>query len=302
MQKLIIEARINEYAMRDQNPNVPWTPEEIARDAAECRAAGASIVHFHARKPDGAPCHDEREYAETIARVHETCDVLVHPTLGAFTLSASAEGRLAHVLNMAKDPRTRPDFAPLDMGSTNVDLYDPKKRRFLSNETVYTNTTATLQYFAEQIRQAGLKPALAIWNVAFLRQALAFLDAGLIDEPVYCTFLLSEPPYLAGHPATEEGLRAFTAFLPKDRRIEWSALALASNLLDIAEPVLRAGGHIAIGLGDHSYAELGRPRNADLVARVANLARSLGREVASPEETRDILAMRQPQTRQAVSA
>ncbi len=32
--KLIIEARVNEYMMRDANPNVPWTPDEIAEAAA----------------------------------------------------------------------------------------------------------------------------------------------------------------------------------------------------------------------------------------------------------------------------
>ncbi len=57
MKKLIIEVRVNEYAMRDENPNVPWTPDEIARDAAAIQAAGASILHFHARKPDGSPDH-----------------------------------------------------------------------------------------------------------------------------------------------------------------------------------------------------------------------------------------------------
>ena len=53
--KMIIEARINEYAMREENRHVPWTPDEIAETAARCRQAGASIVHFHARKPDGSP-------------------------------------------------------------------------------------------------------------------------------------------------------------------------------------------------------------------------------------------------------
>ncbi len=56
--KLIIEARVNEYMMRDANPNVPWTPDEIARAAAEAREAGASIVNYHARNADGSPCHD----------------------------------------------------------------------------------------------------------------------------------------------------------------------------------------------------------------------------------------------------
>ena len=68
MNKLIIEARINEYMLREQgNVNVPYTPEEIAADAVACRAAGAAIVHFHARKPDGAPEHSAEVYANTLS-------------------------------------------------------------------------------------------------------------------------------------------------------------------------------------------------------------------------------------------
>ena len=98
MHRLIIEARVNEYASRRNNPNVPWTPEEIARDAAACRAAGAGIVHFHARNADGSPNHAMAEYADTIARVRAVSDILIHPTLGAFTLDAPAETRIAHVI------------------------------------------------------------------------------------------------------------------------------------------------------------------------------------------------------------
>ena len=58
--KLIIMARINEYMPRDNNKHVPFTPDEIAQAAVECEAAGASIVHFHARQPDGAPSYDPK--------------------------------------------------------------------------------------------------------------------------------------------------------------------------------------------------------------------------------------------------
>jgi uncharacterized protein (DUF849 family) len=291
MQPLIIEARVNEYAMRQRNPHVPWTPEEIARDAAACREAGAGIVHFHARNADGSPNHDAGEYAETVARVHEACDVLVHPTLGAFTLDAPAEERIAHVIAMAGNARTRPDFAPMDMGSTNVDAYDPAGRRFRTTETIYRNSTGTLQHFAERIREAGLKPALACWNVGFTRQALAFCEAGLLDEPLYIDFILSDGWLLAGHPGTKAGIEAHLAFLPAGIRVEWGCCRVGGDLLELAETVIARGGHVAIGLGDHAYAEHGAPTNAELVARVAEIGRRHCRPPASPAQVRDMLAM-----------
>ena len=101
MRKLIIEARVNEYAMRDENPLVPWTPEEIARDAAACAEAGAAVVHFHARQADGAPEHGYDAYAETCSRIRAACPALIHPTLGYVALGAPAEERLRNVLRLA---------------------------------------------------------------------------------------------------------------------------------------------------------------------------------------------------------
>ena len=86
MEKLVIEVRANEYAMRDQNRNVPWTAEELGRDAEEVQAAGASIIHFHARSEDGSPAHATADYAAAIKAIRDVSDLLVHPTLGQITV------------------------------------------------------------------------------------------------------------------------------------------------------------------------------------------------------------------------
>ena len=222
MKKLILEARINEYQSRDLNSNVPWLPDEIAQDAACCRDEGASIVHFHARAADGSPDHSYDTYADTIRKVRFQSNILVHPTLGFVTLDASAEQRLAAVTALSQDADTRPDFAPMDTGSVNVDWYDPVLKQFKTKGLVYRNDTATLEYFAKQIGELGLKQYLVSWNVSFTRQAEAFMDMGLIDQPAYLLLLLSDDIMLAGHPGTPQGLDAHTAFLPKDKDVEWT--------------------------------------------------------------------------------
>jgi len=63
MTNLIIDVRINEYTLRKDNPNVPYSPEEIANQALECSREGASILHYHARDPQtGAPSSDVKLY------------------------------------------------------------------------------------------------------------------------------------------------------------------------------------------------------------------------------------------------
>lgn len=292
VRKLIIEARVNEYMMREQgNPNVPYTPEEIARDSVACREAGAAILHFHARKPDGAPDHAAASYADTVRRIRAGSDILVHPTLGYVTLDSTPEERLAHVLDMAKNPATAPHFAPMDMGSLNVDRYNAQARRFETTNLVYRNATATLTHFAENIRAAGLKPYLVSWNIGFTRYVGAFMDMGLLAEPGFLCFCLTDNTFLGGHPGTLRGLQAHLDFLPEGRHIEWTVVNFGGNLFALAAAIIAQGGHISIGLGDYTYHELGQPTNAALIRRIAEIARELGREVASPDEARAMLGI-----------
>ena len=129
------------------------------------------------------------------------------------------------------------------------------------------------------------------WNVSFTRQHEAFMDMGLIPEPAFLLLLLSDGIMLAGHPGTAEGLDAHTAFLPKNKRVEWTVCNYNGDLLRVTEKIIKEGGHISIGLGDYPYAEHGAPTNAELIRKVRDQARALGREVATVEDTREMLAM-----------
>ena len=292
MRKLIIEARVNEYMMREEGaPHVPYSPQEIAADASACREAGASILHFHARKPDGSPEHAPEAYAETVERVRASSDILIHPTLGYISNVERDEDRLAHVVSMAADPKRKPHFAPMDMGSLNVDRYNAQARRFETTDLVYRNSTRTLTHFAQTLRAAKLKPYLVSWNIGFTRYVSAFLDMGLLDEPAFLCFCLTDNTFLGGHPGTMRGLQAHLDFLPADREVEWTVVNFGGNLLSLAGAVIAQGGHLSIGLGDYAYGEFGQPTNAEIVRRVAALARDLGREIATPAEAAAMLRM-----------
>ena len=293
MEKLIIEVRINEYASRKHNPNVPFSPEEICDEALRCWRQGASIIHYHARDPlSGAPSSKTDYYAETARRIHEKSDLIVMPTLGAWTLP-SPEARMSHIIEMAGDPATLPEFAPIDMTTSNVDFYDARQRRFLTDDVVYMNPTKTLRYFAETIRAAGVRPYVALWNVGSIRVSAAFVEAGLLEQPLYGGIVLSEGGLFAGNPGSVRGLEAMIDFIPPNLLLHWSVMCVGGNLFPLVGTALERGGHIAIGLGDYPYGELGTPRNADLVERIAQMAREIGREIASPPETRKILGLGQ---------
>src|SRR5215510_8942998 len=289
--KVIIEVRINEYTMREPNPHVPYSPEEIASQALECWREGAAIIHYHARDPHtGAPSADPRLYAETVRRIKERSDLITMPTLGAWWMP-SPESRIAHIVEMAKDPTTKPELGPIDMATGNVDLFDPTAKRFRTTETVYLNTTKTWQFFAETMQSVGVKPIQALWHIGSVRANQAFIDMGVFTEPVWCELVLTEGGILAGHPGTIKGLEAFLDFIPQDGTWQWSVMSYGGNLFPVAAAAMERGGHVSIGLGDYHYRELEFPNNARLVARVAQLARDMGREVATPEETRRMLGV-----------
>lgn len=295
MKKMILEARINEYAMRDANPHVPWTPDEIAETAARCREAGASIVHFHARNPDGSPQHAVETYAEIIRKIRSKCDILVHPTLGWFSNDEDPAGRIRCVTTLAKDPSTRPDLAPIDTGSVNLETYDRAGRRLENADRVYINRTDTLELYSREFRTAGIKPVLVCWSIGFVRRAAALIEMGLVPEPAYFLLNMTDGAYITGHPGTEQGLDALLRFRPTGCALEWASNVVGGDLLKLTEISARLGGHIAPGIGDHAYAELGCPRNEDVVRLAAERAIAAGREIATPDDARELLGLSKPE-------
>jgi len=290
MDKLIIEVRINEYAMRDENPHVPWTPAELGFTCRDIENAGASVVHFHMRKPDGAPAHGLQDYADAVTSIRRHSKLSINPTLGQITVGGSLE-RISHLEHFKDRPDLLPEICGIDPGSTNIDTYDAQARQFKSLEKSYVNSHGTLQLFAQRFKELGIKPALACWSIPFLRTSAALIDMGLIDPPPYFTFICTEGGVMGGHPATPNGLRAYLDHLPTKVPALWSVCCKSGNLLPLAMTAIEQGGHVAIGIGDYSYPELNYPSNAKLVDEVVKLARLVGREVASSQEAREILAL-----------
>lgn len=248
--KIILAVRINEYAMRDQNPNVPYGPEGIANQAFECWREGASIIHYHARDPKtGALASDPKIYAETVRRLKEKSDLITMPTLGAWWMP-SPEARIAHIVEIAKNAMTKPEFVPIDMATSNADTFDPRAKRFTTTDTIYMNTTKTWQYFAETMKSVGVKPIPVLWTIPSVHATQAFVDTGFFEEPLYCELVLTENWLLARHPGTVKGMEAFLDFFPTKTNWQWSVLCVGGNLFPVITAAMEGGEHISIGLGD----------------------------------------------------
>jgi uncharacterized protein (DUF849 family) len=232
-------------------------------------------------------------YAAAIRAIRENSDLLVHPTLGQNTVKGHEE-RIRHIVELSKDSKLRPDIVGIDTGSANIDVYDASKKAFRTGDKVYVNAHETLMLFCRRLRECGVKPSLVAWTGPFLRSAGALMDMGLADEPGYALLVHCEGGILGGNPGTPDGLKAFLDQMPKSRHMEWTVCCKEGNLFTVAMMAIALGGHVAIGIGDYDYPELGTPSNAQLVREIVHMARLVGREVATPAETRRILGLCQP--------
>ena len=114
---------------------------------------------------------------------------------------------------------------------------------------------------------------------------------GLVDEPAYMLLNMTDGPFITGHPGTEAGLAAHLQFLPAGQRIEWSSNVVGGDLLKLGRMSAERGGHFAPGIGDYACRELGCPANEAVVARAADIARAAGREIATPNDAREMLGL-----------
>jgi 3-keto-5-aminohexanoate cleavage enzyme len=288
MAKVMIEAAINGSAMRGPNPNIPYSPEEIAADAAASCRAGAALIHFHVRDPqNGRWVHDVPYYAEVYRRARRECDALLWPT---FPLDGEPAARVRHFVELAKDPATKPDLGGADMGSVNLAGYDPETKKISNGGLIYCNSYDTSRFFLETMRELGLRPTLQIFDPSFLRAALVFLDQGLLSEPLLLKFYLGGPELPFGLPPTLRSLEAYLDML-RGVRCNWFAATLGGDNLPMVPLIVSLGGHVRVGLEDFQYARGGRLSNPQVVERAAAAIRAMGHEVATPAAARRMLEL-----------
>jgi 3-keto-5-aminohexanoate cleavage enzyme len=274
LEKLIITAALCGSApMKSQNPNVPYTPAEIAAEAVRSREAGAAVVHIHVRDPNtGAPAFEKALFAETVERIRDKCKVLINLTTSGFNITGPDVGE-ARLMPLS----LKPDLCSLDVGSLNF-----RGGRIFQNPPEWVEKAATA------MKSAGVKPEMEVFDMGHIRQARDLVERGLTGPPPYFQLCLGIPWGVEG---TLESLMEMRKRLPAGAA--WSALATGPLQLSLTTHALLMGGHVRVGFEDNLYLRRGEKAgsNADFVERTAALARLLDREVAEPEDARRILGL-----------
>lgn len=251
------------------NPAVPVTPDEIAADAERVVAAGAAIVHLHARDEDGAPTWRPEVYREIVHLVRERCPEVVICVSTSGRTFRTFEERAA-VLDLDGDEA--PELASLTLGSLN----------FPAQASI--NEPDMIRRLAERMRERGIVPELEVFDLGMADYLGYLVDREILQPPIYVNVLLGSLGTLS---ADAFNLAAVVRALPPGAT--WSAAGIGRFQLDVNTLAIAMGGHVRVGLEDNLWFDRARTVEADnesLVRRVVDLAATLERPPATPDEAR----------------
>jgi len=267
LEKLIITAAVTGAEVtRDLQPNLPLTPEEIAEEAYNCYKAGASIIHVHARDEEGKPTQGYEYYKKIKEAIENKCNVIFQPSTGGATWHSFEERMQPLKLN--------PEMATLSAGTSNF------------GDDVFMNTNEYIGKFAQEMLNRNVKPEIEVFERGMIKNALTFVKKGLLKTPLHFDFVLGVP---GACPGEIEDLVYMVDKIPSDAT--WTVAGIGRYELPLAMHAIAMGGHVRVGFEDNIYFKKGEKAksNAQLVERIANLAKEYGREIATPDEARKIL-------------
>jgi uncharacterized protein (DUF849 family) len=274
-----------------KHPELPVTPEQIANAVLSAAQAGAAVAHIHVRDPEtGQGSRDVDLFADVVERVRASdIDVIVNLTAGMGggwfpnedgdpslpgpgTDMIGPEERLAHVNKL------RPDICSLDCGTMN----------FGDNE-IYVSTPAYLRTMAKLTQEWGVKPELEVFDLGHISLAKQLISEGIIDAPPLFQICLGIP---WGADATTENMVAMRNALPPGAN--WASFGVGRMEMPMVAQAVLLGGNVRVGLEDNLYLDKGvLASNADLVTRAREIIERLGAKVASPDEARKTLGLKQ---------
>jgi len=268
-------------ANRDQCPAIPYTPEEYAAEARRIVDEGGTMIHIHARTPDGTPSYEVEDFrAITEAIKSEVGDqVIVNYSTGA--IGIPVEKRIEYLREL------RPDVAALNMGSMNYAKYSKKRKGFVFN-TVFQNPFDEIIEFLTVMRELGIKPEHECFDLGHVGSLYPLLDMGVLEKPLHVDCVMG---VVGGARPTAANLAAMAAEVPEGSH--WGVIGISREQWTLVAAALTLGGSIRVGLEDNFYlpnGEMARS-NGDLIAKARQMTEDAGRRPATVDEARQLLGI-----------
>jgi len=273
MEKLIITAAIcGAEVTKENNKQVPYTVDEIGREAESAYKAGASIIHLHVREDNGTPTQNIERFKGCIEEIKKKCsEVIIQPSTGG-AVGMNNEERLQPIY---LDPP--PEMATLDCGTMNF-----------GGDEIFINTENTIIYFAEEMNKRNIKYELECFDKGMVDMVLRLQKKGYIKKPLHFNFVLG---VIGGINASPRDLTFLVESIPEGST--YTVCAIGRHEFPMVSLSIEKGGHARVGFEDNVYISKGvlAKSNGELVEKVVKIADKFGREIASPNEARKILSI-----------
>jgi len=279
------------------SPYLPISPEEIVEDAVRACEAGAAVVHIHARDPkDGRPSADVELMKGIVSEIKERSDVIICITTGG-SIGMPLEDRIASI------PALKPELASCNAGSINF-VIEPAARKLKpvyewelpylngTKDLIFSNTFLSFERYINEMYNVGAMPEFEVYDVGMINNLAYFLNEGILRKPIYIQFVMG---ILGGIPASVENL---VCMLKTAREqlgdFNWSVAAAGRNQFIMTTAALTLGGNVRVGLEDNLYLapKVLAKSSAEQVMKIRGIAEALFKEIATPDEAREILGLK----------
>jgi uncharacterized protein (DUF849 family) len=281
------------------SPHLPITAQEIAEAAIGAAEAGAAIIHLHARNPkDGRPDQSPEAFLPFLKIIKQRSNCVINITTGgAATMTIEDRVRPAATF--------KPEVASLNMGSMNFGLY-PMLERFrsfkhdweegyleTSRERIFRNTFKDIEYILTTCAENGTRFEIECYDIGHLYTLAHFADRGVVKPPFFVQSVFGILGGIGPHPEDVAHMRR-TADRLFGSDYRWSVLGAGRNQMPIVAQAVAMGGNVRVGLEDSLWIGPGQlaRSNAEQVTKARGIIEALGLEIATPDEAREILALK----------
>jgi uncharacterized protein (DUF849 family) len=282
------------------SPYLPVTPEQIADAAIGAAEAGAAIVHLHARNPEtGQPDQTPEAFGTFLPVIKQRSGVVINLTTGGAPMM-TIEERVRPAATL------KPEVASLNLGSMNFGLFGMLdrfkelkhdwERSYLANkDIIFRNTFGQIEYILTTCAGNGTRFEFECYDTAHLYNLKYFFDRGMVQAPLFIQTVFGLQGGIGAHPDDVQHMKR-TADRLFGENYRWSVLGAGRNQMNIAAMAAAMGGNVRVGLEDSLWDGPGKlaESNAAQVRRVRQIIEGLGLGIATPDEAREILALKGP--------
>ncbi len=275
--RIITVATTGAWPTKENNPNVPIEPAEIAEEIYNCWKEGAAVAHIHCRDDEGKAAMKFEKFEEVVTLLrtkYSDCDIVLNITTSG-GVNLLEEDRIRPFYEL------KPEMASYDCGTMNW-----------QHTTIFENNPMFLEKLGKLMQEVNVKPEIEAFDPGMIYNAGYYLKKGILKAPLHFQFCMG---CAGGIAATTKNLVFMKGIMDEVAPgSTWSAFGVGHGAMEIMYAAIAMGGNIRVGMEDNVLYKKGQlaESNMQFVARAKRVIEEFGCEAATPDEARQILGLK----------